>query len=248
MGANGGNGRRLGGPYVGLSAGAKIGSAHWTAMELNGGGVNGTPFTPVDATSPRNYDMTAARLGGYVGFDWQFGSWVAGPEAAFAWADQKQTRAFLPGCGLGCGGFFPPPGPNDTAAARLQWDGNIGARAGYLVTPQWLLYGSAGLALQQIETTGACVNPTLNSQYCFGPGSQPPISHGLTLLGFTLGGGVETRLGAHWLLRAEYRFADFPTVGDTFAFLPSDKGFNNTYRYRLSAQNHILSLGVAYKF
>ena len=237
-----------GGPYIGLTPGVKLGDAIWTATQLNGGGVGGTPFTAVDASSPRTYSFTAACLGGYAGINWQFGRWVVGPEAGFAWADEKKTRAFLPGCTLGCSGFFPEPGPNDTASVSLQWDANIGARAGYLLTPQWLLYGTAGFGLQQIETTGACISPSLNSQYCFGPGPQPPIRHGLTFLGVTVGSGVETQLAPNWLLRGEYRFSYFPEASDTLAFLPSTTGLNNTYRYRLSAQTHILSVGLAYKF
>jgi outer membrane immunogenic protein len=237
-----------GGGYLGFAPGVKLGSATWTATLINGGVANGsTPATPPDASSPRTYDLTAVRLGGYAGFNWQFGPWVIGPEAAFAWADTKETRAFLPGCGLGCGGFNAPAAPNDTASVRLGWDGNIGARAGYLVAPDLLLYGTSGLALQQVETTGACHNPSVDSQYCFGPGPQPPIKHGLTLLGVTVGGGLEM-ISGNWLLRGEYRFSYFPSVNDTLSFPPSQTGANNTYRYRLSSQTHILTMGLAYKF
>ena len=76
-----------GGPYVGLTPGVKLGDAIWTATQLTGGGVGGTPFTAVDASSPRTYSFTAACLGGYAGINWQFGRWVVGPEAGFAWAD-----------------------------------------------------------------------------------------------------------------------------------------------------------------
>jgi outer membrane immunogenic protein len=125
-----------GGLYLGVSPGVKLGDATWTATQLNGGGAGGTPFTAVDGSSPRTYSLTAARLGGYAGLNWQFGPWVVGPEAAFAWSDEKKTRALFPGCGLGCSGFFPAPGPNDTTSVSLQWDANIGGRAGYLLTPQ----------------------------------------------------------------------------------------------------------------
>jgi len=68
------------------------------------------------------------------------------------------------------------------------------------------------------------------------------------LVGFTAGSGVETQLTPNWFARGEYRFSYFPDVSDTLAFLPSQTGLNNTYRYRLSAQAHILSVGLAYKF
>src|SRR6202035_4804292 len=63
-----------GGAYLGFAPGVKLGSATWTATLINGGVANGsTPATAPDASSPRTYDLTAARLGGYAGFNWQFG-------------------------------------------------------------------------------------------------------------------------------------------------------------------------------
>src|SRR5262249_51522785 len=50
------------GPYLGFTAGAKLDDATWTATQLNGGGDARTPFTPVDGSSPRGYDLTAARV------------------------------------------------------------------------------------------------------------------------------------------------------------------------------------------
>jgi opacity protein-like surface antigen len=67
------------------------------------------------------------------------------------------------------------------------------------------------------------------------------------MLGYSVGAGVETMYG-HWLLRAEYRFAHFPGMSDTMAFPPSTNGALNTYSYRLSANTHIFTLGIAYKF
>lgn len=46
---------------------------------------------------------------------------------------------------------------------RLEWDANVGARAGHLLMVEWLVYGTAGLALQQVESAGACVNPTFRN-------------------------------------------------------------------------------------
>src|SRR5437763_14349534 len=89
-----------GGPYVGLTPGVKLGDASWTATQLNGGGVGGTPFTAADASSPRGYTLNAARLGGYAGLNWQFGPWVFGPEAGVGRSDETKTRACIPGCGL----------------------------------------------------------------------------------------------------------------------------------------------------
>jgi outer membrane immunogenic protein len=229
------------GAYVGIAPGLKLNDASWTATLANGG------LTPIDGSSPRSYSQSAFRLGGYAGFNWQSGNWVFGPELDFAWSSGHDTRAYFPGCSLGCGGFVPPAGPNDTTTVRMSWDGGVRGRVGYLVDPAWLIYGTGGLALQQMEATGSCINPTLDSQYCFGPGVQPPIKRNHVMLGYSIGAGVETMYG-NWLLRAEYRFAHFPGMSDTMSFPPSTNGALNTYGYRLSANTHIFTLGIAYRF
>ena len=47
--------------------------------------------------SPRDYNLTAARLGGYAGFNWQNGLWVFGPEVDFGWSNIEQDKTYLPG-------------------------------------------------------------------------------------------------------------------------------------------------------
>jgi outer membrane immunogenic protein len=231
-----------GGLYVGLAPGAKLSDSEWRAKQVNGG------TAAVDSTSPRTYSISAFRIGGYAGFNWQRGNWVFGPELDFAWSDQTDTENLFPGCGAGCGGFTPTPGPNDTTSVRMKWDGGVRGRLGYLVEPTLLLFGTGGLAIQDIESKGTCSSPTLNSQYCFGPQPISPITNDQVFFGVSVGGGVETRLYDHWLLRGEYRFAYFPGMDDTMAFPPGGGGGDNTYRYSLSAMTHILTLGIAYKF
>jgi outer membrane immunogenic protein len=239
-GADGG----WGGAYLGLAAGLKYGSTEWTARQLNGG----DPTSFIDSSSPRTYRIPAFRLGAFAGFNWQQANWVFGPEIDFAWSDTKETRNFIPGCASAACGAVVPSGPNDTSSVTLKWDGSVRGRLGYLVAPTLLIYGTAGLALQDIAATGTCLNPSLNSQYCFGPGFMPPRTAESVFLGPTVGGGVETKLAGGWLLRAEYRFSYFPSMNGTLLFPPSDVGNSNIYRFRLSAQTHMLTLGVAYRF
>ena len=104
------------------------------------------------------------------------------------------------------------------------------------------------LALPAAAQTVIGVNPTDNSAHCFTPSSQSPIAHDLTLVGFTVGAGTETELSSNWLLRGKYRFSYFPAVDDTLGFVPSTDGLNNTYHYRLSAQTHTVTLGLASRF
>ncbi len=67
----------------------------------------------------------------------------------------------------------------------------IGARAGYLVNQETLAYVLAG--------------------YTQADFSLPAGLHGDNPEGYTVGGGLETKLGGHWSLKGEYRFTSFDT-------------------------------------
>lgn len=87
----------------------------------------------------------AARIGGYLGVNWQFASsWVAGIEGDLGWADNKKAANPHPGT---AGLFFGAPLVGLPAGSvKDTWDGSVRARLGYLVAPSTMLYGSAGVA------------------------------------------------------------------------------------------------------
>jgi outer membrane immunogenic protein len=65
-----------------------------------------------------------------------------------------------------------------------------------------------------------------------------------THLGWTIGTGVEYVLAEHLTLKGEYLFVDF---GDTSITTPSVGGWWPTTT-RFSEQEHVLRLGLNYKF
>jgi outer membrane immunogenic protein len=67
----------------------------------------------------------------------------------------------------------------------------VGGRVGYLVNPETLAYVLAGYTQANF--------------------SLPSGVRGDNPGGFTVGGGLETRLAPHWTLKAEYRFTSFDT-------------------------------------
>src|SRR4029453_1620336 len=93
------------GVYAGVEAGYK-----WAEMEWNTPCLGLTdlfcPFRtafPIDASSPRGYDPASARVGGYIGYNWQFApSWLGGIEADIAWADDNQSTRGIVGCTISC--------------------------------------------------------------------------------------------------------------------------------------------------
>jgi outer membrane immunogenic protein len=65
----------------------------------------------------------------------------------------------------------------------------------------------------------------------------------VTKAGWTLGGGIETMLWSNWIVRAQYRYADFGSVSNNLPPTPF-VGFNASIRVRTSNA----TLGLAYKF
>jgi outer membrane immunogenic protein len=140
----------------------------------------------------------------------------------------------------------------DTTSVKMLWDASARARLGYLIGPDSLLYATGGAAFQRIEVFGQC-GPFFSSALCFTNGDNvvaPGITQSRTLVGWTVGAGFEQHIVGNWLLRAEYRYADFGTWNTSFAFVPPPGvlGGNNTYRFSNAVYTNIFKLGIGYKF
>jgi outer membrane immunogenic protein len=72
--------------------------------------------------------LTGAIAGGQIGFNWQFGSFLAGLEADLQWSGQK----------------FTVTAPGITATDKITSFGTLRPRIGF-VADHWLFYGTAGL-------------------------------------------------------------------------------------------------------
>jgi outer membrane immunogenic protein len=246
------------GSYVGSDVGAKWMDTTWTATSLRDPpGVIGGTQLPIDASSPSKFNLTGARVGGYAGYNWQIAPrWITGIEGDFGYSNKTQSKFGFPGCepatsGCVTGLTATPNGlpfGGDTTAVTMRWDASARARLGYLFTPDLLLYGTSGVAFQNVQATGICA-PFASSAYCNG-GPQPSpssITQTPTLVGWTVGAGAEWHAWGNWLLRGEYRFADFGTWSSVFPFGATTTG-DNTYRFQLKTQTQIAKVGLAYKF
>jgi outer membrane immunogenic protein len=244
------------GLYIGGEVGGKWMDNPWTATSLRDppGPIGGTQL-PIDGTSPRNYNGQSARLGGYLGYNWQFSRLlVVGIEGDWAWADSNNApQGGFPGCSvIGCvAGFaYAPGGPfgGDTTRVNMRWDASVRGRLGFLIAPDVLLYGTGGVTWQEIEADGNC-GPFASSFYCNGGGQPSPsnIIQTTTLAGWTAGAGVEVHVYGGLLLRGEYRYSDIGTWNSVFPFGRTTAG-DSTYRFQLHPTTNIVTTGVAYKF
>ena len=79
----------------------------------------------------------------------------------------------------------------------LDWMVSVIGRAGFLATPNTLLYGLGGWTFGHFDV----------DQLAFGLGRIDSFDSD----GPTVGGGIEQKLSPKWSLRAEYRYTNFGT-------------------------------------
>ena len=121
--------------------------------------------------------------GGTVGYNWQFGQFVAGIEGDGAFADiNNSVTQVFPGVG------------SLTASAKVDALATIRGRFG-VAFDQVLLYGTAGLALAdtKISASGLGLN----------------LSDSQTMTGWTAGAGIEWMFMPRWSVKAEYLYRSF---------------------------------------
>jgi outer membrane immunogenic protein len=236
--------------YVGLGLGGRWDEVTGSVLGAtnNGGNIFCTAGT-VGNCNNTSLDSSAFRVSGYLGYNWQFAPlWVAGIEGDFGWADNKSTLngAIYPG---GNFPFYITGRPGDVFTFKSDWDAGLRGRLGYLINPSLLLFATGGVEWMQIKTDSQCgsLSDCLPGVFAFLFAPQD-IGHTTTMTGWTIGGGLEWMWTPEWLLRAEYRYADFGTA--TFTDTRTNIGFGITQvaTYSVDVRTHTALFGIARKF
>ncbi|HEY8139101.1 MAG TPA: outer membrane beta-barrel protein [Methylocystis sp.] len=164
--------------------------------------------------------------GAQAGYNFQFGQFVLGAETDFQGTslsgggnNSPLTLFPTPYPNLGGNNFLTPVGAITGANISLPWFGTVRGRAGYLVTPTFLVYGTAGFAYGDVQAW----------------------SFSNTRTGWTAGGGVEWMFAPHWSAKAEYLYVDLDSNGRTGTF-----GW--TFGNRFHPQLNVVRVGVNYHF
>jgi outer membrane immunogenic protein len=185
-----------------------------------GGLFNGAPglvFVPGTFPLPGalvvDSSIRSSFLGGVqVGHNWQTGPWVYGVEGQ---ADGlKVSRAFaFAGPSLTFAGIstFASEGLNGAGTIEREFEGSLRGRLGR-ARDRLLVYGTGGVAVTGLRARGALnYNLTLGPGLTPAPGITNPSSGGATsdnsktLVGATIGAGVEYAVSPHATLGVEYR-------------------------------------------
>ena len=222
------------GPYAGVALGARILDADWTTRQAFDPGGAPDPFTSSPTASFDSTDVRGAVFGGYnFQIDDQF---LVGLEADIGYADNEDRLGDrIPG--LGTSGSI----PSSFTDVEATWDGSVRARGGFLVSPQLLVFGTAGVALQRIKATVTC---PADPNVCNPISGTQSFSKKKTRVGYTVGGGIEMMFSGNWLARAEYRYSDYGSFNFQ-AIPPTATTFGADAR--LESQTHTVSVGLAYK-
>lgn len=165
-------------------------------------------------TGPHNPEPKGGVFGFGGGYLWQYGAWVGGVEVDYGFSNEKDNQSVLIATGT-CGVNEAKCTLNGNLNSKIDALGSARFRAGYLILPNLLAYGTAGVGWgrSQVDafetvciTGGACTHNGISFV------AKP------NLFGWVAGGGVEFKLLEHVRLRGEYLHYDFGATG--YAFQP----------------------------
>ncbi len=186
-------------------------------------------------------DLTSSGfLGGVqAGYNYQFAtSWVGGIEADI------DATSITGKVSVGAGGVYDVDLPWSASAAAKSEQSYLGTarlRLGYLITPQFLVFGTGGLAYAQVKTS-ADLGYNID-----GDSGAFSWSKNTTHTGWTVGGGAEYKINNNWSFKTEYLYVDLGTQT-----LLSGGGGDDPYTYAYSLKIHptdnVVRAGLNYTF
>ncbi|MDO9562579.1 MAG: outer membrane beta-barrel protein [Bradyrhizobium sp.] len=238
------------GPYAGIYFGAGAGHAAENYSSVrNLTNIWGADTTTTNQTKRGQFagGMDGSMNEVFLGYNWRSGRAVAGVQAEgtlFSDVGLKPVGALTTTVSSATNGVADPT----TLDVRPGWNNQqlrsmvgLAGRAGFLATPDLLLYGVGGVEF------GHFVYPRGRDAIGGNNGKWAP--------GYTAGAGAELRMTDHWSLRGEYRYLHFDvdrneTIGSASVEAISgdtSEATTNTAR-QTAADFHIGKIGVVYKF
>lgn len=260
--------------YVGLNAGAVwgCGNAHNTLSPLSSDvnfphGIGHPPPTSpnpepaahlaaISSVGTFDFDNGCRNAnfigGGQIGYQWQFGTWVAGIEADIQGiGGNNNSGTFVKTAHLAFDG-----GQNWVGTATFErdnsWLGTLRGRIGFLWTPAFLVYATGGLAYG--KTSGDITLDIRNDAFCCThiPPADAFFSGDKTRAGWTVGGGVEWMFAPRWSVKAEYLYYDLGSRDFSFPVTITDTNSNRSATFvsngSFDIKGNIARVGINYHF
>jgi opacity protein-like surface antigen len=230
------------GPYVGLSLGGDWGSLGGSASvaPTRAGAVPGSPAVPGSTVGLVHGGDTSVTGGGQVGYNWQLNNWVLGVEGDIK-GGGPSTRT-----GVGAPGTSFPVGTSFNASS--DFNASIRGRVGY-AWQQFLLYGTGGVAFANATLRASYAPTTIGGVAVAGSSA----SGSTTLIGPTVGGGIEYALTPNVSVGAEYRYTDYGHDTVSLGSVATTTGTGGTVAAssatgRIGLHDNVALLKVNYRF
>jgi outer membrane immunogenic protein len=213
--------------YVGGNIGYSWGKASGDVSDPNLAAlaVFATPVVSIPTSLAQSVKPRGVIGGAQIGYNYQINpNWVVGLEGDLQLSDEHDGNTqtisstgsrtdTLPGAGTVT--LTETVTTNTTFEGKISWFDTIRARAGILITPTTLLYGTGGFAFGGVKLSGSATVSDIGTACPTGAGCITVSNSGgfaftqtKTKTGWTLGGGVEGILWGNWTWKAEYLYLD----------------------------------------
>ena len=186
--------------YAGVNGGYS-----WGRSDTTGNLYNNTSGALL-GTATDKFKLNGGIFGIQGGYNWQSDKIVYGIEADIQWSGEKGSTLFSCNTGPCLPTAIAPGGAlADTVALsqKIAWFGTLRGRAGWTVTPTWLLYVTGGLAYGDVKTDGAISGFNAN-----GGAVSAAFSNDSWRAGWTVGAGLEGVISGKWTGKIEYLYID----------------------------------------
>jgi len=214
--------------YAGVNLGYGVGDP--SVSENSSSPLTGASFLSNSAAT--NADGIIG--GAQIGYNWQSApNWLVGVEADFQESAQKHTAWFS------SAGFTPTA---DTVGVDVDWFGTVRGRIGYIVNNSNVWYVTGGYAYGRTELALT----STNFQF---PGIVANGATHKTSSGWTIGGGLESRLFGNWTAKLEFLYVDLGTIsGTATAFVAPGTPPSTAIFASAHIRDNVFRAGLNYKF
>jgi opacity protein-like surface antigen len=151
------------------------------------------------------------------------------------------------GVGVSEANWFAASPPTYVQGVRSQHNlGTLRGRAGFLVMPTLLAYGTAGLAYGEADISAAWFSPSLSPKL---NGGGAAYGYQDMRTGWTGGGGVEWMFLPKWSAKIEYLYYDLGTATTLpLQAVYGSKGLFSNASYQGRFNGDVIRAGVNYHF
>jgi outer membrane immunogenic protein len=228
------------GPYVGGDVGAAIGQSKTQQSTVFSpiGYFASTSVPAIGTAGSKKLSPDGVMGGLHAGWDWQFGSVVAGVIGEFgalALSESATSTVTYPCCA--------PTNFTVRNKVSTDWFLSFRPRVGYAFG-NLLPYLTGGLTVTNLRA-----NFTFTDTFA---GASESANKTDTRVGWSVGTGLEYALNNNWSFKGEYLYTDFgrlSTSGNTLtAFTPAIAFPTNTFSHSADLQVHAIRIGFSYRF